>query len=123
MPFLRTKDAHSKKGEASIISATTLRSINHILENAVTNGNGRLAAIPGVSVAGKTGTVGESVNVAQDKHLSLFAGYLPAKGYAMVVVIEDGYLSKNGETLTSGGEVAAPIFRKVAMTSLNSTKQ
>ncbi|KTD35696.1 cell division protein FtsI/penicillin-binding protein 2 [Legionella nautarum] len=121
--ILANKGRPFKKGEAAIISGTTLSSINHILENAVTNGNGKLAAIPGISVAGKTGTVGESVNIAQDKHLSLFAGYLPANGYAMVVVIEDGYLSKNGETLTSGGEVAAPVFRKVVMTSLNNPNQ
>ena len=54
----------------------------------------------------------------------MFAGYLPvnAPRYTMVVVIEDGHLSKNGKILTSGGELAAPVFRKVAMNSLSSTK-
>lgn len=123
--ILANKGRSFKGGEPPIISATTLSSINHILENVVINGNGKLAAIPGVSVAGKTGTVAENTDVAQGKQLSLFAGYLPvnSSGYAMVVVIEDGHLSKNGETLTSGGELAAPVFRKVAMNSLNSTNQ
>jgi beta-lactamase regulating signal transducer with metallopeptidase domain len=113
-----------KGGEAPIISATTTNSINHILENVVTNGTGKLAAIPGVNVAGKTGTVAEHINLAQGEHLALFAGYLPVNTprYAMVVVIEDGHLSKKGKTLTSGGELAAPVFRKVAMNSLNNTK-
>lgn len=113
-----------KEAEAPVISETTTRSINHILENVVTNGTGKLAAIPGVSVAGKTGTVAESINFSQGKHLALFAGFLPvnASRYAMVVVIEDGHLSKNGKNLTSGGELAAPVFRKVAMNSLSSTK-
>ncbi|HDV6693087.1 TPA: cell division protein FtsI, partial [Legionella pneumophila] len=98
--------------------------INHILENVVTNGTGKLAAIPGVSVAGKTGTVAENINFAKAEHLALFAGFLPVNEprYAIVVVIEDGHLSKNGKTLTSGGELAAPVFRKVAINSLNNTK-
>ncbi|HAT6364384.1 TPA: cell division protein FtsI, partial [Legionella pneumophila] len=111
-------------GEAPVISATTTNSINHILENVVTNGTGKLAAIPGVSVAGKTGTVAENINFAKAEHLALFAGFLPVNEprYAIVVVIEDGHLSKNGKTLTSGGELAAPVFRKVAINSLNNTK-
>lgn len=113
-----------KGGEAPIISATTTNSINHILENVVINGTGKLAAIPGVGVAGKTGTVAQNINIAKAEHLALFAGYLPvnAPRYTMVVVIEDGHLSKNGKNLTSGGELAAPVFRKVAMNSLSSTK-
>ncbi|HHT9168464.1 TPA: penicillin-binding transpeptidase domain-containing protein [Legionella pneumophila] len=122
--ILANKGRPFKEGEAPVISETTTRSINHILENVVTNGTGKLAAIPGVSIAGKTGTVAESINFAQGKHLALFAGYLPvnASRYAMVVVIEDGHLSKNGKNLTSGGELAAPVFRKVAVNSLSSTK-
>ncbi|WP_412755140.1 penicillin-binding transpeptidase domain-containing protein [Legionella pneumophila] len=120
--------AHSgrpfKQGETPVISPATASSINNILENVVTNGTGKLAAIPDVSVAGKTGTVAEHINLAKAEHLALFAGYLPANAphYAMVVVIEDGYLSKKGKTLTSGGELAAPVFRKVAMNSLDNTK-
>src|SRR5262249_11253824 len=83
-----------KQGEPPIISATTTNSINHILENVVANGTGKLAAIPGVSVAGKTGTVAENINSAQGEHLALFAGFLPVNEprYAMVVIIEDGHL-------------------------------
>lgn len=111
-----------KEGVTPVISETTASSINHILENVVTNGTGKLAAIPGVSIAGKTGTVAESINFTQGNHLALFAGFFPvnASRYAMVIVIEDGHLSKNGKNFTSGGELAAPVFRKVAMSSLSS---
>lgn len=110
--------------ETPIISTSTSISINQILENVVTNGTGKLAAIPGVNVAGKTGTVAENSNIAQGEHLALFAGFLPINKsyYAMIVIIEDGYLRKNGQTLTSGGELAAPVFRKIAMSSLNNIK-
>ncbi|HAT1998288.1 TPA: cell division protein FtsI, partial [Legionella pneumophila] len=112
-----------KGEEAPIISAATTNSINHILENVVINGTGKLAAIPGVHVAGKTGTVTENINVAEGEHIALFAGFVPvdAPRYAMVVVIEDGHSRKNGKTLTSGGELAAPVFRKVALNSLSNT--
>ncbi|CAM2876732.1 cell division protein FtsI/penicillin-binding protein 2 [Legionella steigerwaltii] len=109
------------QGDTPVISETTTNSINHMLENAVTNGTGKRAVIPGVAVAGKTGTVIEN----NEKHLALFAGYAPANKprYVMLVVIEDGHLSKKGETLTSGGELAAPVFRNVAMNSLNSVNR
>lgn len=104
----------------SAISEKTANSVTHMLEKAVQNGTGIRAAIPGISVAGKTGTVSENRNFAKGKHLSLFAGYAPANAprYAMLVVIEDGYLIKNGKTFAAGGELAAPIFRKVAIKSL-----
>ncbi|HHL0261713.1 TPA: penicillin-binding transpeptidase domain-containing protein, partial [Legionella pneumophila] len=108
-------------GNRAIISETSSNSINHMLENAVTNGTGKLAVIPGVSVAGKTGTVIENNN----QYLALFAGYVPAGNprYVVLVVIEEGYSRKNGETLTSGGELAAPVFRNVAMDALGSTNR
>ncbi|AUH72396.1 M56 family metallopeptidase [Legionella sainthelensi] len=104
------------KTDTPVISDTTTKSINQMLENAVAYGTGRFAVIPGIAVAGKTGTVIEN----NAKHLALFAGYVPADSprYAMVVVIEEGYLNSKGERLTSGGELAAPVFRNVVINSL-----
>lgn len=118
--ILANKGHSFDRNESPIISEKTTNSINHMLENAVINGTGKLAVIPGVAVAGKTGTIIDNKN----KHLALFAGFMPANSprYVMLVAIEDGHLSKNGKSLTSGGELAAPVFRKVAMKSLSSTK-
>ncbi|HAU1239164.1 TPA: cell division protein FtsI, partial [Legionella pneumophila] len=68
-----------------------------------------------------TGTVIEN----NDKYLALFAGYVPADNprYVLLVVIEEGYFSKNGKTLVSGGELAAPVFRNVAMDALSSANR
>ncbi|HCD9419192.1 TPA: cell division protein FtsI, partial [Legionella pneumophila] len=119
--ILANKGHPFDRGNRAIISETSSNSINHMLENAVTNGTGKLAVIPGVSVAGKTGTVIENNN----QYLALFAGYVPAGNprYVVLVVIEEGYSRKNGETLTSGGELAAPVFRNVAMDALGSTNR
>jgi beta-lactamase regulating signal transducer with metallopeptidase domain len=110
---------------ASVISEKTARSVTNMLEKAVQDGTGLRAAIPGISVAGKTGTVSESMNYAKSKHLSLFAGYAPANAarYAILVVIEDGYLSQNGKTLAAGGELAAPVFHNVVIKSLELANQ
>lgn len=104
----------------SVISEKTANSVTHMLEKAVQEGTGIRAAIPGISVAGKTGTVSENMDFTKGKHLSLFAGYTPANAprYVMVVILEDGYLRRNGQTLAAGGELAAPIFRNVAIKSL-----
>ncbi len=109
----------------SAISETIANSVTRMLEKAVQNGTGIQAAIPGISVAGKTGTVSENVDVAKRTHLSLFAGYVPANKpqYVMLVIIEDGYLNKHGETLASGGELAAPVFHDVAIKSLKLAKR
>ncbi|HAT8180847.1 TPA: cell division protein FtsI, partial [Legionella pneumophila] len=119
--ILANKGHSFDRGNRAIISETTTTSINHMLENAVTNGTGKLALIPGVSVAGKTGTVIEN----NDKYLALFAGYVPADNprYVLLVVIEEGYLTKNGETLTAGGELAAPIFRNIVTDVLSSVNR
>lgn len=119
--ILANKGRSFAQGNTPVISKTTINSINRMLEEAVTHGTGRLAAIPGVSVAGKTGTVLEN----KQNHLALFAGYMPVEKprYVMVVVIEQGHLNKEGKLLSSGGELAAPVFHHIAMSSLSGGHQ
>lgn len=72
-------------------------------------GTAEQAAIAGYHVAGKTGTVHKvtASGYADDKYLSLFAGFAPATNpkVAMVVVIDE---PSAGEHF--GGAVAAPVF-------------
>lgn len=122
--LLANKGRPFKGGDTPILSFDTISSINHILENVVINGTAKRAAISGIRVAGKTGTVAEENNGKQGEQLALFAGFLPvdAPRYAMVVVIENGHLVQKGKILTSGGELAAPVFRQVVMNSFNHSK-
>lgn len=73
------------------------------------DGTGQQAAIAGYHVAGKTGTVHKVTEsgYAEDKYLSLFAGFAPATNpkVVMVVVIDE---PSAGEHF--GGAVAAPVF-------------
>jgi len=78
----------------------------------VAQGTGRGAAIPGVSVAGKTGTA-----QAEGAPTVWFTGLAPAEDpqVAVAVVVEDGGAVGVGAT---GGAVAAPVARAVMQAAL-----
>jgi len=88
------------------------REVRNMLESVVTDGTGHRAAIPGYRVAGKTGTSHRSVSggYAEDRYVSVFAGFAPASRpeLATVVVIHD---PKAGQHF--GSVVAAPVFADV----------
>ncbi len=79
------------------------------------NGTGTAARIPGVKVAGKTGT---AETTATEKPHAWFIAFAPADHpkYAIAVLVEHGG-SANAEV--TGGRVAAPIAKQVLQTLLN----
>jgi penicillin-binding protein A len=87
------------------IKRQTADELTHMMELAVTGGTGTLAQIPGVRVAGKTGTaeVGRG-NI----HTTWFAAFAPANAprVAIAVVVEN----QNGGF---GGTISAPIAKQV----------
>ncbi len=96
------------------VSPDTIRALNRILKNAVLNGTGRRAALPGYRVAGKTGTA-QKIDPATRAYsptqfVASFVGYVPVDDpqLAILVVIDEP------ETASWGGVVAAPVFRRVA---------
>lgn len=72
------------------ISASTANRVKTVLEGAVTRGTGYAAMIPGISVAGKTGTA----EVGKEIDDSWFVGMAPAgdPSVVVVVVLEEGAL-------------------------------
>jgi cell division protein FtsI (penicillin-binding protein 3) len=101
------------------VSAQTARTVKEIMQTVVLpGGTGVQAAIEGYSAAGKTGTarkVDENGQYASDRHLASFIGFAPAENpqIAILVVIDE----PKGQIY--GGAVAAPVFRKIAQTTLN----
>lgn len=101
-----------------VISEPVAMELHHMLEAVVSDeGTGRRAAIPGYRVAGKTGTSHRSQGggYAEDRYVSLFAGFAPVSRprFAAVVVIHDP--SEGGHF---GGVVAAPVFAEVMSSAL-----
>jgi cell division protein FtsI (penicillin-binding protein 3) len=89
------------------------RMLISLLESVVSpDGGGKLAAIPGYTVAGKTGTAWKATagGYATDRYLAVFGGIAPASQprLAAVVVIDEPGAGKY-----YGGEVAAPVFSGV----------
>lgn len=82
------------------------------MEGVVSEGTGTNAAIPGMQVAGKTGTAetpfNESCGGGSEENQAWFIGFAPADDpqVAIAVTVEC--------TTSFGGELAAPIFREVA---------
>jgi peptidoglycan glycosyltransferase len=100
--------------DARAISAETAVTLQAMMVGVVQSGSGGRAAIPGVQVAGKTGTAetGEGRNPTV-----WFVGFAPADNpqVAVAVVIEDG--GEVGSEAT-GGAVAAPVARAVMQAAL-----
>ncbi len=94
------------------VSEATAKSVSHMLVEAVDNGTGVQAAIPGTSVAGKTGTLKGIGTKGSTSNLALFAGYFPVESprYVIFVVLEYGDKPKG-----SGGSLAAPLFHDIAI--------
>ena len=78
-------------------------------------GTAKLAAVPGFSVAGKTGTaqkVGSKGGYSPGKYVVSFAGYMPAENpeFVCYVLVDD---AKVPPSVNYGGLVAAPIFARI----------
>jgi len=95
-----------------VVSQTTARTITKMLADAVQNGTGIAAQIPGYQAAGKTGTAlkpNPKTGGYSHKYVASFIGFLPASAPRVVIaaVIDE-------PTTVYGGIAAAPLFQKVA---------
>lgn len=96
-----------------IVSENTSKTIRRIMEMVVEEGTGKKAKIEGLRVAGKTGTSQKFVNgkYSDTLYISSFVGFFPSDEpkYSIIVVIDEP------EGSYWGGDVAAPVFRDIAM--------
>jgi peptidoglycan glycosyltransferase len=99
------------------IDERTAAELTTAMEGVVSTGTGTNAAIPGVPVAGKTGTAETPFNATcgggSEENQAWFIGFAPADEpkIAIAATVEC--------TTRFGNDVAAPIFRDVAETILN----
>jgi cell division protein FtsI (penicillin-binding protein 3) len=97
-----------------VIDTETADTLTRILKTVVTAGTGRHAAIPGYVVAGKTGTaqkIDAQGRYSMIDHVASFVGYVPASRPALVVLVS---LDTPRGARNEGGDVAAPVFARVA---------
>jgi cell division protein FtsI (penicillin-binding protein 3) len=89
------------------------RELVSMLESVVAaEGTGKLAAIPGYRVSGKTGTAWKATagGYSTDRFMAVFGGVAPATDprLAAVVVIDEPTAGQH-----RGGEVAAPVYSRI----------
>jgi len=97
-----------------VVSLRTSRKLMEMLEDAVENGTGIQAKIPGYRIAGKTGT-SQKINPITKQYdpknfVSSFIGYFPAENPKIIICV----LIDEPKGEYYGGVVAAPVFKKVA---------
>ncbi len=100
-----------------IVSKAVADQMLDMLRGVVIEGTGTQAAIPGYTVAGKTGTAAKidpNGTYSSSRYVASFAGLVPASKPELVIMVmvdepRAGYY---------GGDVAAPAFREIARFNL-----
>ena len=102
-----------------IISTDSASYILDALTEVVKDGTGKNANIKGFSEAGKTGTahrIGGGSEYAEDLYIASFVGITPVRDESLTIFVS---IDAPGLNAYTGGAVAAPVFAKIAESSLN----
>ena len=102
-----------------IISSETAKDILDALNMVTKDGTGKAANIKGFSEGGKTGTVHKTKRgsgYADDSYRASFIGIAPLSTESLTIFVS---IDDPGLNSYSGGVVAAPVFAKIAESSLN----
>ena len=100
------------------ITADTAAVLTSIMEGVVERGTAKPARIPGYTIAGKTGTAAKLVNGVYSKsdYNGSFVGFIPSRNPVVtILVVLD---SPHGPHGYYGGNVSAPIFKRIAEETL-----
>ncbi len=97
-----------------VISSFTAAEMRSMMQKVVLEGTGRKAILEGYSSAGKTGTA-QKVDPAtgaysKTKYIGSFAGFAPVNNPQIVVAV----ILDSAVGLHQGGQVSAPVFRRVS---------
>ncbi|HXZ31393.1 MAG TPA: penicillin-binding protein [Terriglobales bacterium] len=102
------------KEQRRVLSSLTAAQMRQMMRDVVLRGTGKKALLEGYSSAGKTGTA-QKVDPAthaysHTKYVASFAGFAPINDPAIVVAV----ILDSAVGLHQGGQVSAPVFRRVA---------
>ncbi len=99
-----------------VLSEATARSLRDILVGVVERGTGAKAAIPGFTVAGKTGTAQKAGvgGYQPGRYVANFVGFAPAESPRVVGVV----IIEEPKGKYYAGEVAAPLFSRIVSRAL-----
>ena len=107
----------AKKSGRRVVSQAVSEQMLSMLRGVVVEGTGTAAAIPGYTVAGKTGTAAKiepNGRYSTSRYVASFVGLVPASKPRLVVMV----MVDEPRGGFYGGDVAAPAFREIARFNL-----
>ncbi len=111
----RTTKTIEPEKQSKVMSEKTAREVTAAMVAVVERGTGGQAKIPGVQVAGKTGTA-ETTTGANTKNKLWFIAFAPAQDPKVAIAVT------LNEVVGFGGAFAAPIAKQLIQTLLNDEK-
>jgi cell division protein FtsI (penicillin-binding protein 3) len=97
-----------------VVSSLTSAQMRHMMEGVVLFGTGRKSILDGYTSAGKTGTAQKidpkTRAYSKTDYVGSFAGFAPVNNPALSVVV----IIDSAKGLHQGGQVAAPVFKRIA---------
>jgi len=119
----QVEESRGPKVIRRVLSEKTAMTVRTMLEGAVAKGGtGTLAAVPGFTVGGKTGTAQKVDPVtggySRDRYLASFVGMVPVDEPRLVILV----MVDEPQGVSYGGLVAAPVFSRIASQALAQMK-
>ena len=99
--------------QVSVFSPEVAKIVTLFMEEVVTNGGGKLAAVSGYRVAGKTGTSQKTKEngggYSENNFVASFVGFAPVEDPQVLVLV----MIDEPRTHLYGGSVSAPVFSRI----------
>jgi cell division protein FtsI (penicillin-binding protein 3) len=96
-----------------VLSSQTVMQMRSVLQDVVAEGTGKTAQVPGLSVAGKTGTAQKidpaTRQYSDSRYIASFCGFSPADRPRLVI----GVFLDEPQTNYWGSSEAAPLFARI----------
>ncbi len=97
-----------------VISTMTAAQMKKMMESVVLDGTARRAILDGYTIGGKTGTA-QKVDpktgaYSKTKYVASFVGFAPVNNPAITIAV----ILDSAQGLHQGGQVSAPVFRRIA---------
>jgi cell division protein FtsI (penicillin-binding protein 3) len=97
------------------VRAETAATLRRLMEGVILTGTGKLARLDGWSAAGKTGTAQKidpmTGRYSPSQYIASFTGFAPINNPAVTILVS---IDSPSGWPHEGGEVAAPVFKRVA---------
>ncbi len=97
-----------------VIRPETAATLRRLMEGVILNGTGKLARLDGWTAGGKTGSAQKidpaTGRYSRNKLIASFTGFAPLNNPAVTILIS----LDSPEGLHEGGQVAAPVFKRIA---------